>query len=74
MERFIIPSIAAFEIRSKCGVSPLITQPRAINPSYFLIFFAIVTGISKTPGTIIKFTGFDNSSFALLSKPSDICL
>ena len=26
-----------------------------MNPSYFLIFFEIVTGISKTPGTVIVF-------------------
>ena len=38
-------------LKSKCGVSPLITQPKAINPSYFFIFFEITTGISKIPGT-----------------------
>ena len=40
-----------FEIKSKCGVSPLITHPKAMKASYFLIFFEITTGISKTPGT-----------------------
>ena len=54
IDKFIMASIEDFEIKSKCGVSPLITQPRAIKPSYFLIFFAITTGISKTPGTSIN--------------------
>ena len=40
-------------IKSKCGVSPLITQPNAINPSYFFKFFDIKTGISKVPGALI---------------------
>ena len=29
------------------------TQPKAINASNFLIFLEIITGISKTPGTVI---------------------
>jgi hypothetical protein len=37
----------------------LITQPRAKNASYFLIFFEIVTGISNTPGTDIILIIFD---------------
>jgi len=41
------------QIKSKCGVSPFITQPKAMNPSYFLIFFDIKKGISKVPGTLI---------------------
>ena len=46
----------ACEIKSKCGVCPFITHPSAMNPSNFFIFFEIVTGISKTPGTFIIFT------------------
>ena len=46
--------VTALEIKLKCGVFPLITHPKAIKASYFLIFLAIVTGISKTPGTFIK--------------------
>ena len=53
-ERFIIAFVVANEIKSKCGVSPLITHPNAIKPSYFFIFFDITTGISKTPGTWIN--------------------
>ena len=52
-EIFIIWSVAALDIKSKWGVCPLMTHPKAINPSYFLIFFEIVTGISNTPGTFI---------------------
>ena len=66
IESFIIPSIEAFEIKSKWGVLPLITQPKAMKPSYFLMFFAIVTGISKTPGTSINFTDPDKGFFAYL--------
>ena len=40
-------------MKSKCGVSPLITHPKAINPLYLFIFLEIVIGISKTPGTLI---------------------
>ena len=40
-------------IKSKCGVSPLITQPKAKNPSNRFRFFDIITGISKVPGTLI---------------------
>ena len=56
IDNFIIPSIAVLEMKSKWGVLPLITQPSAINASYFLIFFEIVIGISKTPGTLIIFS------------------
>ena len=62
-DRFIIAWVEALEIKSKWGVSPLITQPNAINASYFLIFFEIVIGISKTPGTLIIFS---EKSFKLL--------
>ena len=55
IDKFIIALVVEFEIKSKCGVSPLITHPKEINASYFLIFFDIVTGISNTPGTLIKF-------------------
>ena len=40
-------------IKSKCGVWPLMTQPKAIKPSNFFIFFLIAIGISKIPGTLI---------------------
>ena len=49
----IIALVVAEEIKSKWGVLPLITQPKAINPLNFFKFFEIVTGISKTPGTLI---------------------
>ena len=35
------------------------THPRAKNASYFLIFLEIVTGISKTPGTLTILTMLD---------------
>ena len=53
IEIFIIPLVVALDIKSKWGVSPLITHPKAMKPSYFFIFLDITTGISKTPGTII---------------------
>ena len=53
IDRLIIALVEASDIKSKCGVCPLITQPRAINPSNFFKFFDIVTGISKTPGTLM---------------------
>ena len=58
-------------MKSKCGVSPFITQPSAKKASYFLIFFEIVTGISKAPGTLITFIKLDfgNTSLALPSNP-----
>ena len=34
------------QIKSKWGVSPFITQPKAINPSKRFRFFEITTGIS----------------------------
>ena len=46
--------MVAFEIKLKCGVFPLITQPKAIKASNLFIFFAITTGISNIPGTIIS--------------------
>ena len=51
IDSFIIVSIEALEIKSKCGVLPLITHPKAINPLYLFRFLEIVTGISNTPGT-----------------------
>ncbi len=52
------------QIKSKWGVSPLITQPKATNPSNFLIFFLIAVGISKTPGTSKMLTlKFETKSF-----------
>ena len=52
IDKFIIPSVADFEINSKCGVFPFITHPRAIMPSDFSISCADTTGISKIPGTL----------------------
>ena len=46
------------EIKSKCGVCPLITHPKAKKPSYFFKFLKFVTGISKAPGTLIIFILF----------------
>ena len=68
--------VVACEIKSKWGVWPLITQPNAKNASNFFKFFDIVTGISKTPGTLIIFTWFNLGIFfkALLSNPSLISL
>ena len=75
-DSFIIASVEEWEIKSKWGVWPLITQPRAKKASYFLIFFEMVTGISKTPGTLIIFIKLDlgNKLFALLSRPFDMSL
>ena len=55
IDKSIIALIAAEEIKSKCGVCPLITHPKAINASYFLIFFEIPVTISKN---LKKFDGF----------------
>ena len=72
----IIASVVTEEIKSKCGVLPLITQPKAINPSNFFKFFDIVTGISKTPGTLIILIllSFDILLNALFKRPFDISL
>ena len=53
IEMLIKPLKTEEQIKSKCGVSPLITQPRTTKPSYFLMFFEIITGISKVPETLI---------------------
>ena len=52
------------------------TQPRAINPLNFFMFFEIVTGNSNTPGTrmILISIEFLISFFALLINPEDIFL
>ena len=50
-DRSIIALVDACDMKSKWGVWPLITHPRAKKASNFLIFFEIVTGISNTPGT-----------------------
>ena len=55
-DKSIIAFVEAWDMKSKWGVWPFITQPRAKKASYFLIFFDIVTGISKTPGTLIILT------------------
>ena len=52
-DKSIIALVDACDMKSKWGVWPLITHPRAKKASYFLIYFEIVTGISKTPGTLI---------------------
>ena len=52
IDKCIIALIVDVEINLKWGVWPLITQPKAINPSYLLMFFEITFGISKTPGTL----------------------
>ena len=74
--RYIIAFVEAYEMKSKCGVWPFITHPKAIKPSYFLIFFDIVTGISNTPGTLTiliekEFLSFD---FADFKSPFEISL
>ena len=46
IERFKIEVNVDEHIKSKWGVWPLITQPRATNPLNFLIFFLIAIGIS----------------------------
>jgi hypothetical protein len=75
-DKFIIAFVDALEIKSKCGVCPLITHPSARNASYFLIFFEIVTGISNTPGTdiILIIFVFGIKLSALFSNPFDISL
>ena len=76
IDKSIIPLVVAWEMKSKWGVSPLITHPSAKNPSNFLIFFDIVTGISNTPGTFIILTIFDLgiNSRALLRSAFEISL
>ena len=75
-ESFMIALVAALEIKSKCGVLPLITQPKATNPLKFLMFLEIVTGISNTPGTRIIFIvkEFWISFLALFIRPKEIFL
>ena len=61
-------SVAALDIKSKCGVSPLITHPNAMKASYFFMFLDIITGISNTPGTVIQSffsLFFDKMSFSI---------
>ena len=53
IDKFNIEMKVELQRKSKCGVSPLITQPKTINPSNRLRFFDIITGISKVPGTLI---------------------
>ena len=53
IDKSIIAFVDACDMKWKWGVWPLITQPSAKKASYFLIFLDIVTGISKTPGTLI---------------------
>ena len=43
-------TINLIDKKSKWGVSPFITQPNAINASYFFMFLEIVIGISKHLG------------------------
>ena len=74
IDNFIMASVDAWDIKSKWGVWPLITHPRAKKPSYFFKFLEIVTGISKAPGTLIIFIIFFFGIIfkALLIKPSAI--
>ena len=73
IDKSIIAWVDAAEIKSKCGVSPFITQPNAINASYFFIFFEIVIGISNTPGTLIIFNEkFFKSLFARFNNYKDM--
>ena len=46
IERFKVELNVDEHIKSKCGVSPFITHPKATNPSNFFIFFLIAIGIS----------------------------
>ena len=72
----MIASVVALDMKSKWGVSPFTTHPKAINASNFFKFLDIVTGISKTPGTfiilILQFFGIRFNVF--LTKPYDISL
>ena len=56
IDKVEIASKEDLHIKSKWGVFPLITQPNAIKPSYLFIFLLIETGISKIPGTAIRFS------------------
>ena len=51
IDKFIIALFIAWDIKLKWGVLPLIIQPSATTPSNLLIYFDIITGISKAPGT-----------------------
>ena len=53
IDKLIKASVTDWEINSKLFVSPLIIQPRAITPSYFLIYFSIIKGISNVPGASV---------------------
>ena len=53
---FMIASKVDLQINSKWGVSPLITHPKAKNPLNLFMFFFIMIGISKTPGTLMIFS------------------
>ena len=50
IDRSIIPFIAALEIKSKWGVSPLITQPSAINALYFFMLAETIKGMRGVDG------------------------
>ena len=52
-ERFIIAFVEACEIKSKCGVCPFITHPRAIKASYLFKFLDIVTVFQKHLGLLL---------------------
>ena len=69
IDKSIMAFVEACDMKSKWGVWPLITHPRAKKASYFLIFLDIVTGISKTPGTLIILISLDfGISFKALSR------
>ena len=46
MDSFKIALNAVWQIKSKWGVWPFITHPKATNPSNFFIFFLMAIGIS----------------------------
>ena len=69
IDKSIIALVDACDIKSKWGVWPLITHPSAKKASNFFIFLDIVTGISKTPGTLIIFIILDfGIKFKALSR------
>ena len=71
---FEIPVMIARKIKKYDGFIAAGCIIKGETPNFNLISNAIITGISKTPGTEIKSKGSCNTSLALLSNPSDIDL
>ena len=69
IDKCIIAFIVAADIKSKCGVLPLITHPKAIKPLYLFINLEIITGISKIPGTEMFLKFFIPFFFNILDAP-----